>query len=321
VDAGDVAKLTSKLLWHMDMPMPTAGGVNYYAASRLAAQHVKVSLTGHGGDEIFAGYPDHFELAFGTRSMFDTGSTPEIQRAGLAYRLRNLWRARGLKGMISRARARYGPSPVLSLEDQWVRIRMGRLPLQDTPYLHPAFIESLEGFSPLDDYLESFRSPNTNESLDRCLHHDLRNYVAKLLFMEDRVSMAVSIESRVPLLDYRIAELVARVPPAQKVRDLVPKYLLREAARRWLPNEVIERRDKMGFPMPTQQWFGNELTSDLQQVLGTSASRKRGIFREGVLGDRTFGITQGWHALNLELWFRIFIERDIEPGIPLGEVD
>jgi len=321
IDANGMAKHASKLLWHMDMPMPTAGGVNYYAVSRLAAEHVKVSLTGHGGDEVFAGYPGQFELAFGTRDMFDTRSTPQRQRAGLAYRLRNLWRARGVKGLISRGLANYGPSRALSLEDRWVRIRMGRLPLQDTPYLHPAFIESLQGFSPLDDYLEAFRSPDTDEPLDRCLHHDLRNYVAKLLFMEDRVSMAVSLESRVPLLDHRIAEFVSSVPPEQKVRGRVPKYLLREAAKKWVPSEVIERRDKMGFPMPTQQWFGNELAGELEQVLGTKASRKREIFREPVLGDRTFWITQGWNALNLELWFRIFIEQDIEPGIPLAEIE
>ena len=177
------------------------------------------------------------------------------------------------------------------------------------------------GCNPVDDYLASFHSPPTEEVLDRCLHHDLRHYVAKLLFMEDRVSMAVSLESRVPLLDYRIAELVASVPPEQKVRGRIPKFLLREAAKRWLPDEVLERRDKVGFPIPTQQWFGNELARDLQQVLGSAASRKRGIFRESVFDDRNFWITNGWEALNLELWHRIFIDRDIEPGVPLGEVE
>jgi len=320
VDAADLGKLTSKLLWHMDMPMPSAGGVNYYAASRLAAEHVKVSLTGHGGDEVFAGYPGQFELAFGTRSMFDTAAVPAVQEAGLAYRLRTLWSSKGVAGLTERLRARYAPSAERSLEEKWTHIRGCSAP-KDTPYLDPGFIESLGDYSPVDDYLEAFRGAPTEEILDRCLHHDLRNYVTKLLFMEDRASMAVSIESRVPLLDYRIAEYVARVPVEQKVRGQVPKYLLREAARRWIPDEVLERRDKLGFPMPTQQWFGNELAGDLEQVLGTSGARKRGIFRKSVLGDRNFWVTQGWQALNLELWFRIFIERDLEPGIPLREVE
>lgn len=320
VGADDLSKLTSKLLWHMDMPMPSSGGINYYAASRLAAEHVKVSLTGHGGDEVFAGYPGQFEIAFGTRSMFDTASQPANHRAGLGYRLRMLWHSKGWSGLAAGLRRRFASMQERSLEERWVHMRGGLAP-QDAPHLNPSFVESLEGFSPVDDYLTAFHSPPADEILDRCLHHDLRHYVAKLLSMEDRVSMAVSLESRVPLLDYRIVEFVASVPPEQKVRGRVPKYLLREAARRWLPEEVLERRDKAGFPLPTQQWFGNELSNELKQVLGTPSSRGRGIFRESVLGNRDFWITQGWQALNIEIWFRIFIDQDLEPGIALGEID
>ena len=320
VDAGDLARLTPLLVWHMDVPMATAGGVNYHAVSRLAAQHVKVSLTGHGGDEVFAGYPAQFQIPFGTTSMFDGSGEPDRPEMTSWYRLRNLLRREGLSGILEWLQRRFAAAPPASAEDLWIKMHCG--PSVDRhPHLHPSFVERLGGYSPEDDYLAAFRGAKTDELLDRCLHHDLRCYLPSLLHMEDRVSMAVSLESRVPLLDYRIAELMARIPPEQKVRDRVPKRLLRDAGARWLPDKVLQRRDKAGFAMPVPNWFEGELAGDLRRVLGSKSSRERGIFDPRVLCDRNFFVSDGWKALNIELWYRIFIDRDLDPATPLGEID
>lgn len=318
-DASDLARLTPQLLWHMDMPMATPGGVNYFTVSRLAAEHVKVSLTGHGGDEVFAGYPAQFQLAFGNTSMFDTTAEPVRPGATRASRLRNLLRREGLHGVASRIRGRMGGGAPLAPEQVWMQLHCGQ-PIARNANVHPGFVSRLQGYTPEEDYLEAFRNAPTDELLDRGLHHDLRCYLPSLLHMEDRVSMAVSLESRVPLLDYRIAELLARIPPDQKVKDRVPKRLLREASRRWLPEEVRKRRDKAGFAMPVESWLGNELADDLRRVLGSDASLGRGIFDPKVLRDRSFWVVDGWKALNVELWFRIFIDRDLDPSTPLGEI-
>lgn len=319
-DAAHMALSTPKLVWHMDTPMPTPGGVNYYSVSLLAAEHVKVSLTGHGGDEVFAGYPAQFQVAFGNTDMFDFSGNPTRPEVTRGYRIRNLLRREGLAGVVRRLRARMGPQSAPSPERQWIDLHCGQ-PAGVNRNIHPAFVDRLSGYSSEDDYLTSFRGAPTTEMLDRCLYHDLRCYLPSLLHMEDRVSMAASLESRVPLLDYRLAELLATVPPEQKVLDLVPKGLLRDAGRRWLPPEILERRDKAGFGIPVESWFDNELADDVRRVLGSKASRERGIFAPEVLCDRNFLVSEGWGALNIELWFRIFIDGDVSPDTPLTEVE
>jgi asparagine synthase (glutamine-hydrolysing) len=319
-DATDIARLTTRLLWHMDMPMATPGGVNYHAVSRLAADHVKVSLTGHGGDELFAGYPAQFQVHFGTTAMFDHSADPVRPGASRAFRLLSLWRREGLGGFASRLRGRFEPRDAPTPEAVWMQLHCGR-PVASNPHLDPGFVAGLRGYAPEDDYLAAFREPETDVLLDRALHHDLRCYLPSLLHMEDRVSMAVSLESRVPLLDYRIAELAARVPLEAKVKDRVPKRLLRDAAKRWLPDAVLQRRDKAGFAMPVESWFEGELAADLRRVLDSPTSRARGIFDPRVLGDRNFWVADGWKALNVELWFRLFVDRNLEPDTPLGGIE
>jgi asparagine synthase (glutamine-hydrolysing) len=317
-DADDVARLMPKLVWHMDQPMAVPGGINYYQVAQLAAHHVKVSLTGHGGDEVFAGYPAQFRVAFGNTAMFDSSGEPERPEMTIWYRIRSRLRREGLTGLLSRVRHRV--QPPTTPEALWVRMHCAP-PAEDRPHLNRGFVDRLQGYSPESDYLDAFRNAQTDELLDRCLHHDLRCYLPSLLHMEDRVSMAVSLESRVPLLDYRLVELMATVPPEQKVRDRVPKRLLRDAGSRWLPNEVLARRDKAGFAMPIPNWFEGELAEDLRRVFNSKSSRDRGIFDPHVMGDRNFLVSDGWKALNLELWFRIYIDGDLDPTVTLSEIE
>lgn len=315
-DAMDVARLTPKLLWHMDMPMPTAGGVNYFKASQLAAQHVKVSLTGHGGDEVFAGYPAQFRLAFGTTSMFDLSQDPMRSADSWFFRLRKKLQRDGVRGLAMSLGSRLQTTAPPSPEAVWMQLHCGHLPSQCS-LLDRGFVSNLNGYTPEDDYLEAFRIAPTDELLNRCVHHDLRCYLPSLLHMEDSVSMAVSLESRVPLLDYRIVEFAARIPPAIKVKDRIPKRLLREAAKRWLPDKVIQRRDKAGFHMPAARWLKCELAVDLQRILGSVTSRRRGVFESRIACNPSLSSADAWKALNVELWFRIFIDQDVAPDTPL----
>jgi asparagine synthetase B (glutamine-hydrolysing) len=121
----------------------------------------------------------------------------------------------------------------------------------------------------VDDFLEPQRGAGTADALDRCLHHDLQSYLPGLLQMGDRASMAVSIESRTPLLDYRIAEFLARVPAEQKVRGRVPKFLLREVGRPQLPAEIVDRRDEIPLPWPLDEWLGVRLAEPVRRILGS----------------------------------------------------
>jgi asparagine synthase (glutamine-hydrolysing) len=305
--ADDLMQLLASLVWHMDAPMPGPGGFSYYTVSRLAARHVKVTLTGHGGDEIFAGYPAQFEAAFGTTRMFDFAGRPRAD-ASFSRRLARAVRRRGVVGLLRRAVRGRRPRP-RTLAEVWTATHCHYRPA-DHPALHPDFVATLDGYSPEERFLEPLVRAPTDRPLDRCLYHDLTSYLPGLLHQEDRVSMALSLESRVPLLDHRLIEFLATVPPEQKVRNMVPKALLRAAAARWLPADVRNRLDKVPFPVPLGEWFAGPLRRAIGEVLGSRACRERGIFNPARLRTVHLEQAEAWSLLNVEVWFRVFVDRD-----------
>jgi len=280
----DLGGLLPTMIYHMDFALPAAGGFGYFAVSRLAKRHVKVALTGHGGDEVFVGYPKYFDVAFGSTKMFDFSGRP-FEGPSAMERMRTLLQREGPVGLVRWLNGRLRPRPI-SLEDRWISY-CGPEPARH-PLLHPRFVQKLGDYSPRGDYLRAFHEASTDEILDKCLYHDLRVYLPQFLTLEDRMSMAVSLESRVPLLDHRIVELVARIPPVLKVRGRQPKRLLKEIVRPLLPASIIERRDKRPFPIPVERWFAGELASTVHDILRSPRCLDRGIFhpdrlRDGVL--------------------------------------
>jgi asparagine synthase (glutamine-hydrolysing) len=149
---------------------------------------------------------------------------------------------------------------------------------------------------------------------NKMTHFDQQTLLPALLQVEDRVSMAVSLESRVPLLDYRIAELVASMPPTIKFNGGITKYVLKNAMKSLIPVPILNRKDKMGFPVPLKEWWNGSLQEFVADILLGKTSTERGILdptgladlidKEGKYGRKI------WGALCLELWFRIFIDGD-----------
>lgn len=307
----DLAKLIPFLIWHMDMPMSTDGGFSYYTASQLAHRHVKVSLTGHGGDELFAGYPAQFRAAYHRTDMFNYRIDPNrIFAESLWKKISRGMISTGVKGAFRKLRNRLVRHEG-TIEDMWVQLHCESLP-ENNPLFHRDFVRRLGGYSPRDEYIKPFSVMNTDQALDKCLYHDLRVYLPSLLHLEDRVSMALSIESRVPLLDYRIVELLATVPPAQKVGELVPKYLLREAVSGLLPESICRRRDKFPFPVPGRFWFSKEVKQLVDKVLLSPGCLQRGIFSPDAVKEvvSQYDLERMFQLLNVELWFKIFIDQD-----------
>ncbi|MBA2353981.1 MAG: asparagine synthase (glutamine-hydrolyzing) [Acidobacteria bacterium] len=320
-DASDFARLMPSLLWHLEVPMMTFGGYSYFTVSRLASRHVKVALTGHGGDEVFAGYAAHFKAAFGTTAPFDRNTPPPASnQAGPESWTRRLQRLRagGLAGVRRRLghRLRRGAP---SLEDTWVALHCAPPPAENL-LLHKGFLRTLAGYDPRAEYLQPLSAAPTHEVLDRCLHHDLRSYLPGLLHMEDRLSMSVSLESRVPLLDYRLVELMATVPPAQKVRDMQPKAVLRAAAETLLAPEVHARAEKRPFPVPMLRWLSTDLAPLVRDVLTAPRTLDRGIFTPDRLRAQDLEPAEQWAAMNVEMWFRVFIDQDQSTGAPVSTI-
>lgn len=161
-------------------------------------------------------------------------------------------------------------------------------------------------------FRQVFNNPATKSYFNRMTNFDLKTLLPALLQVEDRTSMSVSLESRVPLLDHRIADLVTRMPPTIRFKGGDTKRVFRDAVRHLLPPVVFERRDKMGFPVPLAEWFRGPLQDFLGDVLLSSRARQRGLYRMDrveklALSEQKFG-RQLWGLLCLELWFRAFVD-------------
>ena len=315
-EVGDWTSVLGRLTWHQEFPSPDAGGFSYFSVSRLAAHCVKVALTGHGGDEVFGGYPWQFQTAYGSTAMFDFSKAPRSQPVGTYHRLTRLFRRQGSFGLVRRMLR--PPARSNSLEATWISMHGGLDPARNQ-LLHPGLIRRFGNYSSAGDYLRPWTEAPTDELFDRCLYHDLVTYLPHLLMKEDRASMAVSLESRVPLLDYRIIEYMATVPAEDKVPGRVPKAILREVATPLLPERIVRRDDKTGFPVPYREWVAAQVAPQVRALLGSEASLDRGVFNPRVLRDPGLSPDEMLTMLNIEVWFRVFIDRDpawlpAEPG-------
>jgi asparagine synthase (glutamine-hydrolysing) len=161
-----------------------------------------------------------------------------------------------------------------------------------------------------------FDAPNGRSTLlDRLLYTDLKTYLVELLMKQDQMSMAASIESRVPFLDHRLVEFVARLRPRLKLRGLTTKWLLRQAVSGILPREILSR-PKMGFPVPFAVWMRGPYASVARDVLLDRRTRERGLLNipavERMLAAHANGHAEAgdaiWSLLNLELWYRTYID-------------
>ncbi|MCC7487976.1 MAG: asparagine synthase (glutamine-hydrolyzing) [Burkholderiales bacterium] len=295
----------------LDEPVAGPGVFPQYRVSRLARSHVKVVLGGQGGDEIFGGYARYL---IGYLEQALKGAIFETQEEGrhvvtLAsivpnlpvlreYRplLQHFWR----DGLFDDMDARYfrliDRSPDLSrLLSQDARARFDRGAV-------------------FDEFRRLFNHPDTLSYVNKMTHFDVKTLLPALLHIEDRVSMAVSLESRVPLLDTRIVDLVTGMPPQIKFHGGRTKHVFRNAIAGLVPDAILNRKDKMGFPVPLNEWMrGPPVREFVSDVLLARASRERGLFDPAAVArlidtEAAFG-RQLWGVLNLELWHREFIDR------------
>ena len=285
----------------------------YNRGDRLASEHVKVVLTGEGSDEMLAGYGRYrttvHNLGLG---RFYERLTPRPLRAAVRAAVAALGRHTELGRKFART-ALYLPADVTSLyfdnfavfSRAWQE-EMLRPELRDrigTAHLDPYSVQRA--------HLES---ANSHSLLDRLLYVDAKTYLHELLMKQDQMSMAASIESRVPFLDHPLAEFAAALPDRLKLRGWTTKYVLREAMRETLPAEILERR-KMGFPVPVGRWLRGPYRWLIDEyVLGERAAA-RDLFEPAIVRRLVEAHQRGenhterlWSLINLEIWQRIFLD-------------
>src|SRR5438128_4729418 len=294
-----------RLVWHEDEPIAFPSSVLLYFVSRLARDHVKVVLTGEGADELFLGYNRYRVTAWNERAGRVYRFVPPAVRAAIRNSVGS-WPA----PVRRRARRTFvaleaGPR-ALFCENFSVFPTAAQRQLLADPTL-------LDARDPHAEALRCFAGA-PGGTLDRMSHADLQTYLVELLMKQDQMSMAASVESRVPFLDHEFVEHVAAMPGRFKLRGWQTKAVLREALHDVVPRPIL-RRKKMGFPVPIGRWLRGPFWPIVQEFVLGPRARRRGLFEPGALrrlaeqhragvaehGDRL------WLLTNLEIWQRVFL--------------
>lgn len=299
-----------KLIYHLDEPVAGPGLFPQYIVSRFASKHVKVVMGGQGGDEIFGGYTRYLvaylEQAI-KGAIFESNEEAE-HIVSLHSILPNL---PALKQYIPMMKNFWKEGTFDAMDKRYFNLlnRMGAT----RQYLHEDFTGSWDEENIFNKFLFHFNNSNTKSYYNKMTHFDMLGSLPGLLQVEDRVSMAVSIESRVPLLDRRIVDLISRMPAGMKFRGGELKYLLKKTIKDIMPPEILNRKDKMGFPVPLHIWSKNHAKDFIMDTLLSQKAKERNIINtkyieELVKTEQPFG--RGlWGLLSLELWFNQFIDK------------
>jgi len=301
------------LIWVMDEPAAGPGIYPQYYVCKLAGRYVKVVLGGQGGDELFGGYPRYFLTAGLVNSTGPGYITPQVgDSAGKFSKVNFLLgylKRRGFKRTAQKA-IQYLKIRSGDYREKWRRFSTSME--LDRSLIGPLLSTALNSYDPGSEFFVYLDKDNACDIFDKLLYHDIKCYLPALLQVEDRTSMSVSIESRVPMLDYRVVELAASIPSFIKVKMGEPKYILKQAVRGVVPGEILERKDKKGFPTPINYWFKNELYFYLKNKLLDKRASGRGIFNPEIvrkmIDSRDDNSWELWTLLNVELWFRKFID-------------
>ncbi len=309
----DVAELLPKLVYHMDEPVIDMA-ISSYLVSRAARGTLTVLLSGMGGDEVFAGYPR--QMAMNIAGALDP--VPLALRRPVMRVLANVLPG-GLPGRLTaplRNAKKFARSAALDFENRY----LGYGTYFTDTAKHQLYTEEMcRSVRDMDAYREHrryFARVAEAAPLNRLLYVDLKTFLPCLnLAVTDKTSMATTLEVRVPYLNYELVELAARMPPEMKLRGLKRKYILKRAAERLLPRDVVWRK-KAGFGAPIRSWLRGPLRPLVEDLLGEETVARRGLFRPAEvrriisanLSGREDYNLQVFQLLTLEIWHRTFID-------------
>jgi asparagine synthase (glutamine-hydrolysing) len=310
ITADDFRNNIEKVIYHLDTPIAGPGSFPQYMVSKLASEHVKVVLGGQGGDEIFGGYARYvvayFEQAIkasidGTHKNGNFVVTPEsiIPNLGVLREYKPMIKEFWREGLFEDLDARYfrlvNRSSDMADEVDWSALSREKV------------------YADFQSIFNNTRNVRKEAYFDSMTHFDFKCLLPALLQVEDRMSMAHGVESRVPFLDHKIVEFAATVPADVKFKSGNMKHMLKDNYEDILPQSLLERRDKMGFPVPLREWFSGDLHDMVQDIFRVSkASNRDFINHEAVLKnfDQVGQFSRKtWGLLSLELWHQQFHDR------------
>jgi len=309
ISAQDFAAFLPQYVWHMEEPVCEPPAVALYYVSKLASNHVKVLLSGEGGDEAFAGYGNYRNLVWLERlkrglSPLNGAAARGLSFAGSIFHLPQL--------------ANYGPLMNDRFPDYYYSRtsnphrttgnRLGEMYSAD-------FAQDIDREHTLEPVRELQAHVRGQNTLDAMLYIDTKTWLPDdLLIKADKMTMANSVELRVPLLDHRVLEFAASLPPSFKLKGFTTKHILKRALCRKIPKEISDRK-KTGFPVPYESWLRNDLKDVVWAVLTDRRTIERGYFRKEAVEELLQANANGanyskeiFSLLSLELWQRTFLE-------------
>jgi asparagine synthase (glutamine-hydrolysing) len=311
-----------RLVWHEDEPLAHPSSVALYFVSKLASEHVKVVLTGEGSDELLAGYGRYrrtiWNLAWGRQYH---KLTPSIARDTIRKQIERMPPGGRMRQKLMRT--------FLVLSPELESIYFDNFAVFPTPMQQHLFTrETKDRIRSIDPYVELRRLLERTKDLsllDGLLYADIKTYLHELLMKQDQMSMATSVESRVPFLDHKLVEFTAKMPDMMKLRGGTTKYVLRESMKGVLPEKILSR-SKMGFPVPIGAWFRGSHAAIVDEYILSDRAMSRGIFDgdfvKQLLKRHQAGENHSerlWSLINFEMWQRQFFDGETAQDVKCQE--
>lgn len=313
ISADDFRNHIQQVIYHLDFPVAGPGSFPQYMVSKMAAKHVKVVLGGQGGDEVFGGYARYvvayFEQCIKAAIDGDYGNGNYV--VTLESIVPNLGLLREYKPLMKKfwSEGLFGP-----MDERYFRLVDRSTDMRDE--INWAALDSRQVF---EGFAKIFNNPlNVKKEayFDKMTHFDFKCLLPALLQVEDRMSMAHGLESRVPMLDHPLIEFAATVPADMKFKGGNMKHLLKQVFAQELPSEILNRRDKMGFPVPLKEWFDHDLKDFAMDTFSTMAVKHRPYINSQVVlnnfGKEARFSRKTWGLLSLELWHQQFHDKAAE---------
>jgi asparagine synthase (glutamine-hydrolysing) len=315
ISSKDFLDFLPQYVWHMEEPVCEPPAVALHYVSKLARNYVKVLISGEGGDEAFAGYPNYRNLLWLERAKRVAGPAGPLLGLGIS-----------VLGQILRSRriSRYAPLMNLPLASYYFSRSSSPFQFfneQYSQFYTSDFLRTVDKSASAGAATKYFGNGAGagNDRVNEMLYVDTKTWlVDDLLIKADKITMGNSVELRVPLLDHKLLEFAASLPGNYKVRGFTTKYIAKQALEKKVPREIIERK-KAGFPVPYDSWLRGDLKDWLAGILLDKKTLSRGYFQKSSVeqliarNQRDGGYAKEIFSLaTLELWHRTFID-SIQP--------
>ena len=312
IDSDDFINNIRDVIYHLDYPVAGPGSFAQYMVSKAASKHVKVIYAGQGGDELFGGYARYILAYFeqcikaSINGEYDANKyiltidsiIPNLQvLKQYTPMIKEFWREGLFDHMDSRYFRLINRSNDMKLEINW---------------------DELDSYNVFDDFMQKFNKDHVESNgsyFDKMSRFDIKYLIPALLHVEDRVTMAHGIESRVPFLDHKLVEFMASVPANIKYKNGNMKYLLKSTYSDKIHPSILKRTDKMGFPVPLAEWCKGGINEFVNDTLSTMISKNRPFINSESIKNLNTNLSVNnrklWALISLELWYQEYHDKSM----------